>query len=86
MRTQRSAGRNQRQYANLRVQVADRAGAYIPSNCCSGSCGTCEVEVAKTNAKSGAVTVGVARACVAAFPSGYSDFVVSELVDPVWGT
>ena len=50
----------------------------------TGSCGACEVEITKTDAVTGETSTGVVRACVAAFPRGYTEVLVSDFDDMVW--
>jgi ferredoxin len=71
--------------AQQRAQVASRVGIEIPISCLSGSCGTCEVEVTKTNPKTGTTSTAVVHACIAGVPRGFDSVTVSQLSDPIWG-
>ena len=56
------------------LQVAERAGVFIPTGCLMGSCCACEVEVGGNNV----------RACITAVPAGRSDLTINLFTDPSW--
>eukprot|EP00884_Botryococcus_braunii_P023172 jgi/Botrbrau1/9539/Bobra.0089s0001.1 len=68
------------------LEVAEVAGVTIPSSCCSGSCGSCEVEVTKVTADGQKSQASVVRACVAGIPPGFTRLDIDEIEDPIWGT
>lgn len=57
------------------LQVAQRAGVFIPTGCLMGSCHACEVEV------EGGDTI---CACITAVPAGRSHLTINLDVDPTW--
>lgn len=57
------------------LQVAERAGVFIPTGCLMGSCHACEVEV------EGASTI---CACITAVPAHTSHLTINLYVDPSW--
>jgi len=57
------------------LDVAERAGVYIPTGCLMGSCHACEVEIDGGN---------VICACIAAVPRSREQMTVNLYVDPTW--
>ncbi|WP_399316100.1 2Fe-2S iron-sulfur cluster-binding protein [Trichocoleus sp. FACHB-69] len=57
------------------LQVAERAGVFIPTGCLMGSCHACEVEV------EGKDTI---CACITAVPAGSEQLTINLYVDPAW--
>ena len=57
------------------LDVAERAGVFIPSGCLMGSCHACEVEIEEGN---------TICACITAVPPGRSQLTVNLFVDPTW--
>ena len=57
------------------LEVAQRAGVFIPTGCLMGSCHACEVEV------EGEDTL---CACITALPPGRSELTINLFVDPTW--
>lgn len=57
------------------LEVAERAGVFIPTGCLMGSCHACEVEV------EGGDTI---RACITAVPAGQEWLTINLFVDPTW--
>ncbi len=57
------------------LDVAERAGIFIPTGCLMGSCHACEVEMAE---------VGEIRTCITAVPSGRSHLTINLFTDPTW--
>jgi xanthine dehydrogenase iron-sulfur cluster and FAD-binding subunit A len=59
---------------------------YIPTGCLSGSCGICEVEVAKlVDSSASDPSPAVIRACIAKVPPGYAELRVKNMEDAIWG-
>lgn len=64
------------------LQVAKRAGMFIPTGCLMGSCHACEVEiVSETTPNSEGKMI---RACITAVPFGRSHLTINLYVDPNW--
>jgi ferredoxin len=59
----------------LLLDVADRAGVYIPTGCRMGSCHACEVEI------DGGQTI---CACISGVPSGKEEVTINIYFDPTW--
>jgi ferredoxin len=59
----------------LLLDVADRAGVYIPTGCRMGSCHACEVEI------DGGQTI---CACISGVPSGKEQVTINIYFDPTW--
>ncbi len=59
----------------LMLDVAERAGVFIPTGCLLGSCHACEVEVEGGN---------LIRACITAVPPGRSQLTINLFSDPTW--
>ena len=59
----------------LLLNVAQKAGVFIPTGCLMGSCHACEVEV------EGGDTV---RTCITSVPPGQLQLTINLLVDPTW--
>ena len=57
------------------LEVAERAGVFIPTGCLMGSCYACEVEVEEGN---------TVRACITAVPAGHEGLTINLFVDPTW--
>lgn len=74
------------------LDAANEAAALVDCDivvgCCSGSCGVCEVELARRGAADGGPdgAPAVVRACITAVPAGYATVEVSPMPDDaVWG-
>lgn len=59
----------------LLLNVAERAGVFIPTGCLMGTCHACEVEVEGGN---------TIRACITAVPPHASELTINLFVDPTW--
>ncbi|MGL5058803.1 MAG: 2Fe-2S iron-sulfur cluster-binding protein [Microcoleus sp.] len=59
----------------LLLDVADRAGVYIPTGCRMGSCHACEVEI------DGGQTI---CACISGVPSAKEQVTINIYFDPTW--
>ncbi|NMG07736.1 2Fe-2S iron-sulfur cluster-binding protein [Brasilonema sp. UFV-L1] len=57
------------------LDVADRAGVFIPTGCLMGSCHACSVEVEDGN---------TIRACITAVPPGCQELTINLFGDPTW--
>jgi len=57
------------------LEVALRAGVFIPTGCLMGTCYACEVEVEDGN---------TIRACITAIPAGLEQLTINLFVDPIW--
>jgi len=57
------------------LDVADRAGVFIPTGCLMGSCHACTVEV-----KGG----DIIRACISSVPAGQEKLTINIFSDPTW--
>lgn len=57
------------------LEVAARAGVFIPTGCLMGSCHACEVELDDGSA---------ICACISAIPSGQKSLTIHLYADPVW--
>ncbi|HEY9847502.1 MAG TPA: 2Fe-2S iron-sulfur cluster-binding protein [Candidatus Caenarcaniphilales bacterium] len=57
------------------LEVAQRAGVYIPTGCLMGSCSACEVEIEDG---------GEIRACITSVPPGELHLTVNLFSDPTW--
>ncbi|PSP17756.1 MAG: (2Fe-2S)-binding protein [Cyanobacteria bacterium QS_8_64_29] len=57
------------------LQVAERAGVFIPTGCLMGSCHACEVELGDGTP---------ICACISAVPSEQDSLTIALLEDPVW--
>jgi ferredoxin len=57
------------------LQVAERAGVFIPTGCLMGSCHACEVEIGEGNA---------VCACISAVPPGSEELTINLYADPLW--
>lgn len=57
------------------LQVAKRAGIFIPTGCLMGSCHACEVEIEE---------VGEICACITAVPAGYPQLTINLYSDDNW--
>lgn len=57
------------------LDVAQRAGVFIPTGCLMGSCYACEVEV------EGGDTI---RACITGIPAGREQLTINLFFDPTW--
>lgn len=57
------------------LQVAERAGVFIPTGCLMGTCHACEVELNDGEA---------ICACITAVPAGRKELTINLYVDPAW--
>ena len=57
------------------LDVADKAGVFIPTGCLMGSCHACTVEVEDGN---------IIRACISSIPAGRKEMTVNLFSDPTW--
>lgn len=57
------------------LDVADRAGVFIPTGCLMGSCHACTVETDDGN---------VLRACISSIPSADEELTINLFSDPTW--
>jgi len=57
------------------LQVAQRAGVFIPTGCLMGSCHACEVEI------NDGETI---CACISAVPPGQEQLTINLYSDPLW--
>ncbi|MBD2181450.1 (2Fe-2S)-binding protein [Planktothrix sp. FACHB-1355] len=57
------------------LEVADRAGVFIPTGCLMGSCHACEVELENGHC---------IRACITAVPPGREELTINLVSDPIW--
>jgi len=57
------------------LDVANRAGVFIPTGCLMGSCHACTVELADGK---------TIRACITAIPSGLEELTINLFTDPTW--
>jgi ferredoxin len=57
------------------LDVADRAGVFIPTGCLMGSCHACTVEVENGD---------IIRACITAVPPGREQLTINLFSDPTW--
>ena len=57
------------------LEVAARAGVFIPTGCLMGSCHACEVELDDGTA---------IRACISSVPAGKSELTINLYDDPTW--
>ncbi|PSO53914.1 MAG: (2Fe-2S)-binding protein [Cyanobacteria bacterium QH_8_48_120] len=57
------------------LQVAERAGVFIPTGCLMGSCHACEVEL-----EDGTPIC----ACITSVPTGEKELTINLFYDPVW--
>lgn len=57
------------------LDVANRAGIFIPTGCLMGSCHACEVELADGD---------TIRACITAIPPGCEELIINLFSDPTW--
>ncbi len=57
------------------LQVAERAGVFIPTGCLMGSCHACEVELGDGS---------TICACISAVPLGAKELTVNLYDDPAW--
>lgn len=57
------------------LQVAERAGVFIPTGCLMGTCHACEVEL------NDGETV---CACITGVPAGCKELTINLYVDPNW--
>jgi ferredoxin len=64
------------------LSVAERAGVEIPTGCCQGSCGACEVVLEADDPNN--PNPQDIRACISAVPPGQPSLIVSLFCDPTW--
>ncbi|MBE9052201.1 2Fe-2S iron-sulfur cluster binding domain-containing protein [Nostocales cyanobacterium LEGE 11386] len=57
------------------LDVAERAGVFIPTGCLMGSCHACTVELEDGE---------VIRACISAVPPGQPEMTINLYSDPTW--
>lgn len=57
------------------LQVATRAGVYIPTGCLMGSCHACEVELGDGTE---------ICACISAIPAETDHLIINLYADPFW--
>ncbi|MBD2775854.1 2Fe-2S iron-sulfur cluster-binding protein [Iningainema tapete] len=57
------------------LDVADRAGVFIPTGCLMGSCHACTVEVEDGDP---------IRACITSVPPGREELIINLFSDPTW--
>lgn len=57
------------------LDVADRAGVFIPTGCLMGSCHACTVELENGD---------IIRACITAVPAGREELTINLFSDPTW--
>lgn len=57
------------------LEVAERAGVFIPTGCLMGSCHACEVELEGGH---------YIRACITAVPAGKEILTINLFSDPTW--
>lgn len=57
------------------LDVAQRAGVFIPTGCLMGSCHACTVELEDGD---------VIRACISSVPPGREDMTINLYSDPTW--
>lgn len=57
------------------LQVAKRAGVFIPTGCLMGSCHACEVELDNGDTMC---------CCISSVPIGYKQLTVNLYSDPTW--
>ncbi|MEB3310878.1 MAG: 2Fe-2S iron-sulfur cluster binding domain-containing protein [Snowella sp.] len=60
---------------DLILEVAERAGVFIPTGCLMGSCHACEVEIEADTP---------ICACISAIPDGVDSVTITLYSDPVW--
>lgn len=57
------------------LDVADRAGIFIPTGCLMGTCHACTVELEDGD---------TIRACITAVPAGREQLTINLFSDPSW--
>lgn len=57
------------------LQVAERAGVFIPTGCLMGTCHACEVELDEEE---------TICACITAVPAGRKELTINLYADPAW--
>ncbi|ERN41651.1 ferredoxin [Rubidibacter lacunae KORDI 51-2] len=57
------------------LQVAERAGVFVPTGCLMGSCHACEIQLDDGTELC---------ACISSLPPGKSELTVNLFADPVW--
>lgn len=57
------------------LQVAERAGVFIPTGCLMGSCHACEVELDRDNS---------ICACISSIPGDKQELTINLYCDPAW--
>ncbi len=57
------------------LEVAERAGVFIPTGCLMGSCHACEVELDDGSA---------ICSCISAVPLGKKELTINLYDDPLW--
>lgn len=66
------------------LQVAARAGVFIPTGCLIGSCHACEVEVVSDRNLDPPSEGDTIRACISSVPAGRSHLTINLDVDLIW--
>ena len=61
------------------LEVASRAGVFIPTGCLMGSCHACEVEIGTDEGQEDVIC-----ACISAVPAGQKELTINVYSDPVW--
>jgi ferredoxin len=64
------------------LNVAERAGVYIPTGCLAGSCRACEVEIGVGGASP--QETRLVCACMMALPSDRSEIIIGLYEDSLW--
>ena len=57
------------------LEVAERAGVFIPTGCLMGSCHACEVEIEEGE---------TICACISSVPAGCKELTINLYSDPTW--
>jgi ferredoxin len=57
------------------LDVAQRAGVFIPTGCLMGSCHACTVELEDGD---------IIRACISSVPPGREEMTINLYSDPTW--
>jgi ferredoxin len=57
------------------LDVAERAGVFIPTGCLMGSCYACTVELDDGD---------TIRACISTVPAGCEEWIINLFSDPTW--
>jgi ferredoxin len=57
------------------LDVAEKAGVFIPTGCLMGSCHACTVELEDGK---------IIRACITGVPAGQEELTINLFSDPTW--